>query len=113
LPPKSGLAWGRIFRKAATRRWILKACEDSLKCLQVGYIDLYQAHFVDPLTPIEETLSAFTDLVRKGHVRYLGCSNFSAWRLMQALWASDKHGFESFVSIQARIQPRGTGARGV
>jgi aryl-alcohol dehydrogenase-like predicted oxidoreductase len=50
--------------------------------------------------PIEETLSAFTDLVRAGKVRYLGCSNFSAWRLMQALWTSDARNLESFVSIQ-------------
>ena len=87
-------------REGLSRRWILRACEDSLRRLQVDYIDLYQAHFIDPRTPIEETLSAFSDLVRKGYVRYIGCSNFSAWRLMQALWASDKHGYESFVSIQ-------------
>jgi aryl-alcohol dehydrogenase-like predicted oxidoreductase len=87
-------------REGLSRRWILRACEDSLRRLQVDYIDLYQAHFIDPRTPIEETLSAFSDLIRKGYVRYIGCSNFSAWRLMQALWASDKHGYESFVSIQ-------------
>jgi aryl-alcohol dehydrogenase-like predicted oxidoreductase len=87
-------------REGLSRRWIMRACEDSLKRLQVDYIDLYQAHFIDPRTSIEETLSAFSDLVRKGYVRYIGCSNFSAWRLMQALWASDKHGHESFVSIQ-------------
>jgi aryl-alcohol dehydrogenase-like predicted oxidoreductase len=87
-------------REGLSRRWILRACEDSLKRLKVDYIDLYQAHFIDPRTPIEETLSAFTDLVRKGYVRYIGCSNYSAWRLMQALWASDKRGFESFVSVQ-------------
>ena len=87
-------------REGLSRRWIMRACEDSLKRLQVDYIDLYQAHFIDPRTPIEETLSAFSDLFRKGYVRYIGCSNFSAWRLMQALWASDKHGYESFVSIQ-------------
>jgi len=87
-------------REGLSRRWILRACEDSLRRLQVDFIDLYQAHYIDPRTPIEETLSAFTDLVRKGHVRYIGCSNFSAWRLMEALWASDKHGYESFVSIQ-------------
>jgi aryl-alcohol dehydrogenase-like predicted oxidoreductase len=87
-------------REGLSRRWILRACEDSLRRLQVDHIDLYQAHYIDPRTPIEETLSAFTDLVRKGYVRYIGCSNFSAWRLMQALWASDKHGYESFVSIQ-------------
>jgi aryl-alcohol dehydrogenase-like predicted oxidoreductase len=87
-------------REGLSRRWILRACEDSLRRLQVDYIDLYQAHWIDSRTPIEETLSSFSDLVRKGYVRYIGCSNFSAWRLMQALWASDKHGFESFVSIQ-------------
>jgi aryl-alcohol dehydrogenase-like predicted oxidoreductase len=87
-------------REGLSRRWILRACEDSLRRLQVDYIDLYQAHYIDPRTPIEETLSAFTDLVRKGYVRYIGCSNFSAWRLMQALWAADKHGYEAFISIQ-------------
>ena len=87
-------------REGLSRRWILRACEDSLRRLQVDYIDLYQAHYIDPRTPIEETLSAFSDLVRKGYVRYIGCSNFSAWRLMQALWASDQHGYESFISIQ-------------
>jgi len=87
-------------REGLSRAWIARACEDSLQRLQVDVIDLYQVHWIDPETPIEETLSALTDLVRKGYVRYLGCSNFSAWRLMQALWTSDKHGFESFVSIQ-------------
>jgi aryl-alcohol dehydrogenase-like predicted oxidoreductase len=98
-----GFSEGRnhpLQREGLSRRWILRACEDSLRRLQVDYIDLYQAHWIDPLTPIEETLSAFTDLVRKGYVRYIGCSNFSAWRLMQALWEADKHGFESIVSIQ-------------
>lgn len=95
-------------REGLSRRWILQACEDSLRRLQVEHIDLYQAHWIDPKVPIEETLSALTDLVRKGYVRYLGCSNYSAWRLMQALWASDKYGFEHFVSIQPEysiIQP--------
>jgi aryl-alcohol dehydrogenase-like predicted oxidoreductase len=98
-----GFSEGRdhpLQREGLSRRWILRACEDSLRRLQIDYIDLYQAHWLDPLTPIEETLSAFTDLVRKGYVRYIGCSNFSAWRLMQALWGADKHGFESIVSIQ-------------
>jgi aryl-alcohol dehydrogenase-like predicted oxidoreductase len=87
-------------REGLSRRWILKACEDSLRRLGVDFIDLYQAHFIDPLVPIEETMSAFTDLVRQGKVRYLGCSNYSAWRLVEALWASDRRGLESFVSIQ-------------
>jgi aryl-alcohol dehydrogenase-like predicted oxidoreductase len=87
-------------REGLSRRWIIKACEDSLKRLQTDYIDLYQMHFIDPHTPIEETLSALTDLVRRGYVRYIGCSNYSAWRLMQALWTSDRRNLESFVSIQ-------------
>ncbi len=95
-------------REGLSRRWILKACEDSLRRLQTDVIDLYQVHWVDAETPIEETLSALSDLVHKGYVRYIGCSNFSAWRLMQALWASDKHGFERFVSLQpeySMVQP--------
>lgn len=87
-------------REGLSRRWILQACEDSLRRLQVEHIDLYHAHWVDPEVPIEETLSALTDLVRRGYVRYIGCSNFSAWRLMQSLWTSDKHGLERFVSLQ-------------
>jgi aryl-alcohol dehydrogenase-like predicted oxidoreductase len=95
-------------REGLSRRWILKACEDSLRRLGTDFIDLYQVHWVDNQTQVEETLSALTDLVKKGYVRYIGCSNFSAWRLMQALWASDKHGFERFVSIQpeySMVQP--------
>ncbi|MEM9203294.1 MAG: aldo/keto reductase [Actinomycetota bacterium] len=87
-------------REGLSRRWIMQACEDSLRRLGVDHIDLYQAHWIDPLVPIEETMSAFTDLVRQGKVRYLGCSNFSAWRIMEALWASDRLGLESFVSVQ-------------
>lgn len=87
-------------REGLSRKWILRAVEDSLRRLQVDYIDLYQVHWVDNQVPIEETLSALNDLVRRGYVRYIGASNFSAWRLMQALWASDKHGYESFVSLQ-------------
>lgn len=87
-------------REGLSRRWIAKACEDSLRRLGVDHIDLYQAHFIDPLVPIEETMSAFTDLVRQGKVRYLGCSNFSAWRLLESLWASDRRNLESFVAVQ-------------
>ncbi len=87
-------------REGLSRQWILRACEDSLRRLQLDHIDLYQVHWVDARVPIEETLSALSDLVRRGLVRYIGCSNFSAWRLMQALWASDKNNFESFISIQ-------------
>jgi aryl-alcohol dehydrogenase-like predicted oxidoreductase len=87
-------------REGLSRRWIMQACEDSLRRLGVDHIDLYQAHFIDPVVPIEETMAAFTDLVRQGKVRYLGCSNFSAWRILESLWVSDSHGFEKFVSVQ-------------
>jgi len=87
-------------REGLSRRWIARACEDSLRRLKTDHIDLYQAHWIDPLVPIEETLSAFDDLVRQGKVRYIGCSNFSAWRLMQALWSSERHALERFVSVQ-------------
>lgn len=87
-------------REGLSRRWIMKACDDSLRRLGVDHLDLYQAHFIDPVVPIEETLSAFTDLVRVGKVRYLGCSNFSASRLVESLWAADRKGFETFISVQ-------------
>jgi hypothetical protein len=70
----------------------MKAVEASLKRLQTDYIDLYQSHYYDENTPIEETMPAFDDLVRQGKVRYVGCSNYPAWRLMQSLWVSDKQG---------------------
>jgi aryl-alcohol dehydrogenase-like predicted oxidoreductase len=87
-------------REGLSRQWITRACEDSLRRLGVDHIDLYQAHSIDPLVPIEETLAAFTDLVRAGKVRYIGCSNYSAWRIVESLWAADRHGYERYVSLQ-------------
>ncbi len=87
-------------REGLSRHWVMRACEDSLRRLGVDHIDLYQVHWIDPLVPIEETLGALTDLVRQGKVRYLGCSNFTAWRLMEALWTSDRRNLESFISVQ-------------
>jgi aryl-alcohol dehydrogenase-like predicted oxidoreductase len=87
-------------REGLGRRWVQRACEDSLRRLGVEHIDLYQVHWSDPLVPIEETLSALTDLVRQGKVRYLGCSNFSAWRIVESLWAADRRNLERFVSLQ-------------
>ena len=87
-------------REGLSRRWVMQACEDSLRRLNVDHIDLYQVHWIDPQVPIEETLSALTDLVRQGKVRYLGCSNFTAWRLMEALWTSERRHLESFISVQ-------------
>lgn len=80
----------------------MKAVEASLRRLQTDYIDLYQMHLPDPETPIEETLRALTDLVQSGKVRYIGCSNFSAWQLSEALWISRVHNLNSFITIQSK-----------
>lgn len=84
------------------RKHIIAACEASLRRLKTDYLDLYQAHHPDPATPIEETVRAFEDLVRAGKVRYVGCSNFQAWRLGEALWASERAGVGRFISAQSR-----------
>jgi aryl-alcohol dehydrogenase-like predicted oxidoreductase len=83
-----------------SRVHIIKAVDDSLKRLGTDYIDLYQTHWYDENTPIEETLSTLDDLVHMGKVRYIGCSNYPAWRLMQALWSADKHSHTRFDSLQ-------------
>lgn len=87
-------------REGLSRQWIMRACDDSLRRLGIDHIDLYQAHWIDPLVPIAETLSAFTDLIRQGKVRYVGCSNYSGWRIVESLWAADHHGLERYVSVQ-------------
>lgn len=84
-----------------TRKHILHQAEESLKRLGVDYIDLYQIHGFDALTPWEETLSALDILVKHGKVRYIGCSNLAAWQLMKALSVSEREKFEKFVSLQA------------
>jgi aryl-alcohol dehydrogenase-like predicted oxidoreductase len=83
-----------------SRKHVMTACDESLKRLGVDHIDLYQVHLWDAGTPLEETLSALDDLVHSGKVRYLGCSNFTAWQTIKALWVSDAHGFERFVCVQ-------------
>lgn len=83
-----------------SRVHILAAVEGSLRRLQTDYIDLYQAHWFDENTPIEETLSAFDDLARQGKVRYIGCSNYPAWRLMQSLWTADRLQLARYDSLQ-------------
>jgi aryl-alcohol dehydrogenase-like predicted oxidoreductase len=85
-----------------SRRHILKAAEDSLRRLQTDYIDLYQAHSYDPETPAEETLEAFDTLVRQGKVRYLGCSNFPAWRVALSLGLSQRLGLARYECVQPR-----------
>jgi len=83
-----------------SRMHIVNAVEASLRRLQTDYIDLYQSHWTDDDTPIEETLRAFDDLVRQGKVRYVGASNYAAWELTQALWTSDKHNLVRYDSLQ-------------
>lgn len=83
-----------------SRRYVMQAVEASLKRLGTDYIDLFQLHFPDPTTPIEETLRAMDDLVRHGKVRYIGISNMPTWEVVDALHASERMGTERFVSSQ-------------
>src|SRR3954468_23166432 len=84
-----------------SRYHVIKGCEASLKRLGTDYIDLYQIHGFDPLTPLEETVQALDDLVRQGHVRYVGVSNWSAWTIMKALGIADGKGWTRPVTLQA------------
>ena len=101
LATKFGMAMDDVgVKKGAARRYIMSAVEDSLRRLRTDWIDLYQLHQPDPLTPIEETLRALDDLVRQGKVRYIGCSNLPAWEVVESIWTSRKDGLEQFVSCQ-------------
>jgi aryl-alcohol dehydrogenase-like predicted oxidoreductase len=84
-----------------SRHHIVRACEASLRRLGTDWIDLYQAHGFDALTPVEETARAFEDLVRAGKVRYVGCSNFSGWQLMKSLAACERLGVCRYEALQA------------
>src|SRR5262249_10909099 len=83
-----------------SRKHLIAACEDSLRRLQTDYIDLYQMHQQDGSVPIEETLRALDDLVRAGKVRYIGCSNYTGYRLTEALWAADRRGTARYEAMQ-------------
>jgi aryl-alcohol dehydrogenase-like predicted oxidoreductase len=83
-----------------SRHHLIRACEASLRRLGTDYIDLYQVHEWDGLTPLEETLAALDDLQRAGKIRYAGCSNYSGWQLMKALGISDRLGLTRFASQQ-------------
>jgi aryl-alcohol dehydrogenase-like predicted oxidoreductase len=87
-------------KQGASRRYIIEAVEASLKRLKTDYIDLYQQHDYDPLTPIEETLRALDDLVRQGKVRYIGNSNFPAWRVAEAEYVARAMNVNRFISCQ-------------
>jgi aryl-alcohol dehydrogenase-like predicted oxidoreductase len=86
--------------KGASRSYILSSAESSLRRLKTDYIDLYQIHVPDPSIPIEETLRALDDLIRQGKVRYAGCSNFPAWKVVEAIWVSKHFGLNRFISCQ-------------
>src|SRR4029434_3476551 len=85
-----------------SRKHILSAIDASLARLGTDYVDLYQVHAPDPDTPIDETLSALDAIVRSGKALYIGCSNFQAWQLGNALWTSDRLRLARFDSVQPR-----------
>jgi aryl-alcohol dehydrogenase-like predicted oxidoreductase len=97
---RRGLTNGEDWGARGSRRYVRRAVESSLRRLRTDWIDLYQLHRPDPLTPIEETLSALDDLVHEGKVRYLGSSNFSGWQVAHAEWTSRTRGLSRFVSAQ-------------
>jgi aryl-alcohol dehydrogenase-like predicted oxidoreductase len=83
-----------------SRRWMMRAVEESLSRLKTDWLDLYQYHRPDPLTPIDETLRAFEDMIRQGKVRYIGCSNMPSWQVATAQWTAKDIGAPPFVSAQ-------------
>ncbi|MBV8911740.1 MAG: aldo/keto reductase [Acetobacteraceae bacterium] len=89
--------------KGASRRYIISAVEASLKRLRTDWIDLYQQHRPDRLTPIEETLRALEDLTRAGKIRYAGCSNFAGWQVADAVWTARDLALAGFVSCQDEL----------
>lgn len=96
-PTRSGPnGWG------LSRQHIMESIDASLTRLDTDYVDLYQAHGFDPNTPIEETLRAFEDVVRSGKARYIGCSNYPAWRLAEALRSAERLGLAGYISVQPR-----------
>jgi aryl-alcohol dehydrogenase-like predicted oxidoreductase len=91
-----GPDWGA----RGSRRYVRKAVERSLRRLRTDHIDLYQLHRPDPLTPIQETLTALTELVQEGKIRYIGSSNVAGWQVADAEWTSRTHHLERFISVQ-------------
>jgi aryl-alcohol dehydrogenase-like predicted oxidoreductase len=87
-------------RQGAGRDYIMRAAEDSLKRLATDWIDLYQLHAPDRDTPIEETLRALEELIKAGKIRYIGCSNFLAWEMVDSQWIAKELGTSAFVSVQ-------------
>ena len=100
---KFSFAMGDTPNERGGSRWyLIRAVEASLRRLNTDYLDLYQYHFPDPTTPIEETLRALDDLVKSGKVRYIGCTNFAAWQISEAQWTSRVNHLHSFVTMQTK-----------
>jgi aryl-alcohol dehydrogenase-like predicted oxidoreductase len=97
---RRGLTNGEDWGARGSRRYILRAAESSLRRLRTDWIDLYQMHWPDPQTPIEETLSALDDLVHQGKVRYIGSSNVTGWQVADAEWTARERDLDHFVSAQ-------------
>jgi len=101
LASKFGMVMGEgPYLRGASRRYIMAACEASLRRLGTDYLDLYQVHTPDPATPEQETLEALDTLVRAGKVRYVGCSNYAGWQLADAMGISRERGLASYISAQ-------------
>jgi aryl-alcohol dehydrogenase-like predicted oxidoreductase len=95
-----GRMWDGPNGEGLSRAHLMRAVDDSLRRLQTDYIDLYQTHFDDPETPLDETLTALDDMIRACKVRYIGASNYQAYRLCGALWTSEKRSLARFDSLQ-------------
>ncbi len=87
--------------KGGSRRYIISAVEASLRRLKTDWIDLYQMHSPDPLTPVEETLRALDDLITQGKIRYIGCASIAAWQLVNMQWTARHHGYNPVTSCLA------------
>ena len=101
IASKAGMRWADgVNREGLTAAHLKRSVDDSLRRLQTDYIDLYQMHIADPLTPIEETLQALDDIVAAGKVRYVGCSNFLTWEVVEGIQIARRHGWPEFATVQ-------------
>ena len=101
MSPEAAEGTGDVNNLGLSRKHVTEACDASLRRLGVDYLDLYQIHGFDPRTPLEETLAALNDLVRRGKVLYIGCSNLPVRHIAKSLAISKHHGWAAFVSLQA------------
>ena len=101
IASKAGMKWsGGVNTEGLTVGHLKRSVDDSLRRLQTDYIDLYQMHIQDPLTTIEETLRALEDIVSAGKVRYVGCSNFLAWEVVEVIQIARSNGWPEFATVQ-------------